>query len=87
MPDARQAVTMVLIGILGGLGQIFVTSSYREADASLIAPFDYASILLALAIGYWAVSYTHLDVYKRQPLNRAERGTKESVSRLHCCRV
>ncbi len=53
MPDARQAVTMVLIGILGGLGQIFVTSSYREADASLIAPFDYASILLALAIGYW----------------------------------
>ena len=53
MPNAQQAMLMVLIGLLGGLGQIFVTSSYREADASLIAPFDYASILLALAIGYW----------------------------------
>lgn len=54
MPDAREATMMVMIGLLGGLGQIFLTSSYREADASLIAPFDYASILFALAIGYWA---------------------------------
>ena len=54
MPNAREAAMMVMIGLLGGLGQIFVTSSYREADASLIAPFDYASILFALVIGYWA---------------------------------
>ena len=35
------------------LGQILLTSSYREADASLVAPFDYASMLFALAIGYF----------------------------------
>ena len=28
-----------------------LTSSYREADASLVAPFDYASMLFALGIG------------------------------------
>ena len=40
-------------GLLGGVGQILLTSSYREADASVIAPFDYASMLFALAFGYF----------------------------------
>jgi drug/metabolite transporter (DMT)-like permease len=40
-------------GLLGGVGQILLTSSYREADASLVAPFDYASMLFALAIGWF----------------------------------
>ena len=34
-------------------GQILLTSSYREADASLVAPFDYASMIFALGIGYF----------------------------------
>jgi len=38
---------------LGGVGQILLTSSYREADASLVAPFDYASMIFALLIGYF----------------------------------
>ncbi|MCB1360799.1 MAG: DMT family transporter [Rhodobacter sp.] len=53
LPTAGEFAVLVLTGLLGGVGQIFLTSSYREADASLVAPFDYASILLALAIGYW----------------------------------
>ena len=39
-------------GLLGGVGQILLTTSYRYADASLIAPFDYTSMLLAIAVGY-----------------------------------
>ncbi|MFN4171631.1 MAG: DMT family transporter [Pseudorhodobacter sp.] len=53
MPDPATTAILVLIGVIGGFGQIFLTTSYREADASLVAPFDYASILFALAIGYW----------------------------------
>ena len=53
MPTAREAGILVLTGLIGGVGQIFLTSSYREADASLVAPFDYASMLLALGIGFW----------------------------------
>jgi len=34
------------------VAQIFLTSAYRFADASVVAPFDYASMLFALAIGY-----------------------------------
>jgi drug/metabolite transporter (DMT)-like permease len=52
-PDGRTAALLVLVGLLGGLGQIFLTSSYRFADASLIAPFEYASMLLALVIGWF----------------------------------
>lgn len=53
VPTPLQTVPLVSAGVLGGLGQIFLTSSYREADASLVAPFDYASMIFALAIGYF----------------------------------
>lgn len=53
LPSPGQAAILAMTGILGGIGQIFLTSSYREAESSLVAPFDYAAILLALAIGYW----------------------------------
>jgi drug/metabolite transporter (DMT)-like permease len=52
-PTPREAVILVSCGLLGGVGQILLTAAYREADASLVAPFDYASMLFALAIGYW----------------------------------
>ncbi len=53
VPAPREALLLIMAGVLGGLGQICLTSSYRYADASVIAPFDYASMLLALAIGYF----------------------------------
>ena len=52
MPDPATAGFLVLAGCLGGLGQVLLTSSYRHADASLIAPFEYSSMLLALGVGY-----------------------------------
>ncbi|MEY4697855.1 MAG: hypothetical protein RIT14_2283 [Pseudomonadota bacterium] len=52
VPSATETALLVTAGLLGGLGQILLTSSYREADASLVAPFDYASMLFALIIGY-----------------------------------
>lgn len=52
VPDAGTGAMLVLAGLLGGIGQIFLTSSYRHADASVIAPFEYASMVLALAVGY-----------------------------------
>ncbi|MBA3911812.1 MAG: EamA family transporter [Rhodobacter sp.] len=52
-PTPGEAALLVTSGLLGGLGQILLTSSYREADASLVAPFDYASMLFALGIGYF----------------------------------
>ena len=52
IPGGTETVYLVLAGLIGGLAQIFLTSAYRFADASVIAPFDYASMLFAIAIGY-----------------------------------
>ena len=52
VPTPLEAMLLVMAGLLGGTAQIFLTSAYRYADASVIAPFDYASMLFALAIGY-----------------------------------
>jgi len=53
VPSWQMAALLVIAGLLGGTGQIFLTSSYRYADASLVAPFDYTSMILALLIGYF----------------------------------
>ena len=55
-PEPLELALLIGAGLLGGLGQILLTSSYREADASLVAPFDYASMLFALAIGWFVFS-------------------------------
>lgn len=52
VPAPREAALLVLAGLLGGLGQILLTSSYRNADASVVAPFEYVSMLFALLFGY-----------------------------------
>ena len=52
-PTGAEAAALIGAGLCGGIGQIFLTSSYRYADASVVAPFEYFSILLALGIGYF----------------------------------
>ncbi|NPD15562.1 DMT family transporter [Xinfangfangia sp. D13-10-4-6] len=52
-PTPVEAATLIAAGLLGGVGQILLTSAYREADASVVAPFDYASMIFALAIGWF----------------------------------
>lgn len=53
VPDLSTLALLVTCGIIGGLAQIMLTSAYRYADASLVAPFDYGSMLMALAIGWF----------------------------------
>ena len=52
-PTARELTALIALGILGGLAHIFLTESYRYATASVVAPFDYTSMLWALLLGYW----------------------------------
>ena len=52
VPAPREALMLVAAGLLGGVGQILLTSSYRWADASVVAPFEYVSMLFALVFGY-----------------------------------
>jgi drug/metabolite transporter (DMT)-like permease len=51
-PTPQQAVYLVCAGFAGGIAQILLTECYRHADLSIIAPFEYSSLLLGLVIGY-----------------------------------
>jgi drug/metabolite transporter (DMT)-like permease len=44
---------LMLCGILGGIGQVCMTYSYRYAEPSLLAAFDYTAIIWAVAFGYF----------------------------------
>lgn len=50
-PEPETWWMLIGLGVLGAAGQIAMTSSYRFANASLLAPFDYTTMLLAIFIG------------------------------------
>lgn len=52
LPSMMQTVLLVLIGLIGGVAQIFLTLAYRFAPASVVAPFEYTAMLFSLLIGY-----------------------------------
>lgn len=51
-PDGQTLTLLILAGLIGGGAQILVTASYRFAPASMLAPYDYSSMLFAIVIGY-----------------------------------
>lgn len=53
VPSPGVAAMLIGAGLVGGVGQLLLTSAFRYADVSVIAPFQYASMLLALLIGYF----------------------------------
>lgn len=55
-PTAYALSLMIGAGTLGALAQILVTSSYRFGAASMLAPFDYVSLIFASIIGYFIFS-------------------------------
>jgi len=51
MPDTTQLLFLVGAGLAGGFAHIFMTISYRYAEASAMAPFEYLSVLWAILLG------------------------------------
>lgn len=51
-PSPQQAALLVGAGFFGGIGQLLLTSCYRHADMSVIAPFEYVSLILTIIIGF-----------------------------------
>ncbi|QQR41192.1 DMT family transporter [Devosia rhizoryzae] len=50
-PTPAQAALLIGAGFFGGIGQLLLTSCYRYADMSVIAPFEYVSLILTIIIG------------------------------------
>ncbi|MCU5772117.1 DMT family transporter [Erwiniaceae bacterium BAC15a-03b] len=53
VPDTTQLLLLTGCGFFGGMAQILITLSLRYADASLLAPFDYTTLVWSMLIGYF----------------------------------
>jgi drug/metabolite transporter (DMT)-like permease len=51
-PTGKELAALIAIGLVGGFSHILLTESYRYAPTSVVAPFDYTSILWAFVLGY-----------------------------------
>lgn len=49
----EQQLLLASAGVCGGVAQILLTESYRFAEVSTIAPFEYTSIVLGLGVSYF----------------------------------
>ena len=52
VPSPMATVLLITTGLIGGVGQIFLTECYRHAEISTVAPFEYTSLLFGIAFGY-----------------------------------
>ena len=43
---------LILVGLSGGIGNIFLTMSYRNAEVSIVTPLKYLALVFAIIFGY-----------------------------------
>ena len=55
-PEMSILGLIICAGLIGGVAQIMVTSSYRFGTASMLAPIDYSSMIFASLIGWLVFS-------------------------------
>jgi len=58
VPSPTALLYLVTAGVCGGIAQILLTESYRHADMSVVAPFEYTSLIFSIGIGYFVFSDT-----------------------------
>lgn len=63
-PTQREWLLLILLGIVGTAGQLFLTRAYSLAPASRVGPFTYSSIVFASLIGwiFWDEVITLLTI-------------------------
>lgn len=53
-PSGDESVRLVLVGLLGVGGHLFLARAYAGAEAIRLAPLDYTALLWAVVIGFFA---------------------------------
>lgn len=52
IPNLYELALLLLIGLLGGFGQIALTYSYRMAPASEVSVYNYSGIVFSMILGF-----------------------------------
>jgi drug/metabolite transporter (DMT)-like permease len=51
-PDPATLAVLIVCGLIGGVGQLFLTEAIRVAPVGVVAPFDYSQLIWATILGY-----------------------------------
>lgn len=57
-PTPRQLLLMISTGVAGGLGQFAFVAAYARAPATVVAPFDYTTLIWAGVLGFFVFGET-----------------------------
>ena len=52
LPSMQDLFLLSLLGILGGLANLWLTQSYKFSDVSLVTPLKYLALVFAIIFGY-----------------------------------
>jgi len=52
LPSFKDLFLLCMVGILGGLANLWLTQSYKFSDVSLVTPLKYLALLFAIFFGY-----------------------------------
>ena len=52
LPSVKDLILLSLLGILGGLANLWLTQSYKFSDVSLVTPLKYLALVFAIFFGY-----------------------------------
>ena len=62
LPSIKDLFLLSLLGILGGLANLWLTQSYKFSDVSLVTPLKYLALLFAIFFGY--VFWNEIPTFK-----------------------
>ncbi len=51
-PTGEDLTIFIAMGLIGGCGSYFIAMAYRNAPASVLAPFDYTTLLVGTLLGW-----------------------------------
>lgn len=52
MPNLLTLLALIAGGLVGGVGQLFLTESFRRAPVAVVAPFEYTQLVWATLLGF-----------------------------------
>ena len=53
MPSFKDLFLLSMVGILGGLANLWLTQSYKFSEVSLVTPLKYLALVFAILFGYF----------------------------------
>ena len=52
-PNLRDLFLLSMVGILGGLANLWLSQSYKYSEVSLVSPLKYLALVFAIIFGYF----------------------------------